>query len=628
MKRLLALILSVLMVGSVFAGCKKEETAVNIGEDTGFAFNEAANEVDDSSDLPDWTGKKLELKYWYAHGSASASRSKKATQDVVTDEIFRVTGVKYSSNSFDNNGELIDTHIAKMMASNDWPDIVDSPEKSTLEKMIEADLVYDLTDLIPKYCPNITAMANKYGDKYNYLKSVRPDGKIYELPVGVNLDRAEKDLPIELLTRVKAPAESRPLIYVRDDILKEIYPEAKTQDEIEALFVQNGKFTEEEVFDVPMNSKEEFFDFLRKIKAMGRKEGNFDVYPTYVADGYDNWSLLSCFCGPLYGYGSGGGSMGANYFSYWDNNDKKVKYFFDEPQFKEVMKDWTKLVQEDIVSPESLIDDRAAFEQKVNNGAYAVLYGSPLPEQNTLNKALEGNGKNFKYRKVYLDIAPDSENYTFGNASYGTNGVAILKSGNIKPEDLPQVLRYFDFALSQAGQKLAYWGPRSAGLWKEEDGKRVFVDKELEEEMVYNVSHDKKVYYNLCSAAWPGYPFMNGSIHQPKLVYDIKPSASMTKTYFASGVVKPMEFTEAVTPNLWTFDTQGVEGVAEFWQARSVFEDAIKKVFITANDEEFEAKFQEMVDHAHNNGLTEETLEEINKVYREVINAPYMSNIE
>lgn len=616
MKRYFALLLSAVIAMSFFTGCgtetKEEETV--FGD---VAINEIGNTVEDSSELPDWKGKKLELKMWYGQGTSSIKKNNKATQDVVTPEIFRVTGVKFSNESFDNGGELMDAKISKIIAANDWPDIVINPERAVLEKMIEADMVYDLTDLIPKYCTNLMKLIEQGGDT-PCLVSERSDGRLYHLITYAPIEYANPEIDPALLARVKNPVEPMGYVYVRDDILKQLYPEAKTQDEIEQLYISNGKFTEEEILDVTFKTKEEFFDFLYKIKELGIKEGNRVVYPFYVADGIDNWSLLTCL-GNIYGYNVA--NNGANYFTYWDKESKKIEYMFAQPFFKEILKDWTRLVQDDIASPDSLIDNRAAFEEKLNNGQYAVVYGQALPNQNVLNSA----GRQYKYRKVYIDIPVKTDKFLFNSTLLTGERYAILKK-NISEEDLPQVLRFFDFMISEAGQKLAYWGPKSAGLFTEENGIRKFVDSELEAESVYDEPNEKRIYYNLESQAWPGYPTAT-SMYQPKLVYDFEPKASMVNKFFSMGTIKIPGMTPSKSGAIWEFDGYGVEGVTTFWAARQSFENALTKILISKNDEEFEQFYKAMLDTAERNGLTDKTLEEINKAFEE-INADYMHNLK
>ncbi len=623
MKRLLALAMCLLLAAAPLTGCKENEEEVSSGAGSDYAFNEVGNTVDDSSEMPDWDGKRFDLKLWYAQGTASAKRSKTAENDVVSNEVYRITGVRFDEEeSFDNGGESMDSRIAKIMASGDWPDIVCQPERAILEKMIEADMVYDLTELIPKYCPNIVAAINAGGRER--LKSDRSDGRLYSIPVATNLKVTGQDIDPNTLARVRTPVDYHDYVYVRDDVLRAIYPEAKTQDDIEKIYVENGKFTEEEVYDVPIYTKEEFFEFLRKVKALNLKEGNYDVFPTYVADGYDNWSLFTNF-GSLYGYGMGK-RVGANYFTYWDKETKNVEYMFKQPEFKAAMKDWTTMVQDGVASADSLLDNRAAFEEKVYNGVYAVLYGSTLPDLNMINSALEKSGKDYNYRKVFLQIDPNEDKYLFSESDTIDVGYAILKS-QVKEEDLPQILRFLDFAVSAAGQKLIYWGPKTAGLWTEENGKRKFVDKALEDDMVYGSGSEERVKYNLADSAWPGYIGFE-SRYDPRIIYDMERTESTANKFFSSGIVRPVTLVTANAPDIWLFDGCGVKNVQKFWQARQSFEDAVKKVLIAKNDAEFEDLYSALVKLAENNGLTDETLVELNKVYREQINADYMSELE
>jgi putative aldouronate transport system substrate-binding protein len=623
MKRMIMFVLMLTVLSAIFTGCGSKEVSDDNQDSNSeiIAVNELGNTVEDSSDLPDWKGKKLNLRMWYAQGTGALNRLKKSENDVVTPELYRVTGVKYDEeSSFDNGGELMDARIAKIMAANDWPDIVLNPERAVLEKMIEADMVYDLTDLIPKYCTNMTSVLRRE-DSQDYLKSEREDGKLYTFSYNVRLSYAAPDLDPNLIARVELPTDPTGYIYVRDDILKKLYPSAKTQNEIESLYVENGKFSKEDILDVTFNNKEEFFEFLYKIKELGIKEGNREVYPIYVADGIDNWSLLAIL-GSLYGYNRGS-SANVNYFTYWDKEKQKVEYMFKQDFFKEILKDWTKLVQDDIASPESLIDNRAAFEEKVNNGLYAVIYGQALPDQNVLNAA----GKPFKYRKVYMNIPANTDKFLFTESAPNSGSrVAILKN-QVKEEDLEQVLRFYDFMWSEAGQKLTYWGPRSAGLWTEENGNRVFIDKELEESMVYDKANDKKLYYGLENSGWPGYPTMGSSRYAPKIVYNYERKPSMANRYFSMGIIEPGPKVIAKAPDIWLFDGYGIQGVQKFWQARQAFEDALTKIFIAKNDDEFEQLYKEMLALAERNGLTGDVLVEINKAYREYINVDYMDNL-
>ena len=209
--------------------------------------------------------------------------------------------------------------------------------------MIEEDMLWDLTELIPEYMPHLQALM----DKGDFLKSAREDGKIYEIKLSPYITYAYPEMPQELIARTAMPSSDTSYVYVRDDILKKIKPEAYTQEELVKIFSENGKFTEEEILNGAFNSKEEFFDFLRSVKDLGLKSGNREVYATYALSGSDNWDFVTYLAGGLNGYNVIAGTQN-NYFSYFDVESEKVEYMFKQEHFKAILKELTELVQEEI----------------------------------------------------------------------------------------------------------------------------------------------------------------------------------------------------------------------------------------------------------------------------------------
>ena len=622
MKKVLALLLALVLCVSVLVGCG-EDTSTNVSadfKDVEYKFNEEAVNFEDSSDMPDWTGKQLNLQVWYGSGSYHESRNKTAENDVVWPELQRITGVRFTEDSFDNNGETQDAKISKIIATDEWPDIIWGSQQNITEQLIEQDMLWDLTDLIPKYMPNLDRLM-KQGD---FLKSTREDGKIYEIALYPSITYAYPDMDPELLARNSAPKGDTSFVYVRDDILKQLKPEAMTQDELYAIFEKNGTFTEEEVLNAAFNSKEEFFQFLRDVKELGLKSGNREVYATYALSGSDNWDFLTFLAGALNGLGGYETGSPQNYFTYYDIDTEKVEYMYEQDFYKEAVKELTELVQEDVISQDSLIDNRAAYEEKCNNGEYAVLYGGTVPNMKTLNQNIKKNG--YQYRKVIINIPYNAKKFLpIANEIGGSYKYAFLKN-RISAEDLPQILRFFDFQLTDVGQKLQAWGPRSANIWTEdENGKRVYKDKELEDASLGKATGDRIWYYNLQATTWPIYPLAVNKWH-PKYVYDFTPSVDTMNNYLSTAIFNPQKRFQGITPTVYSFPTY-VEGAKTFWDARAAFETAMTKVLTAKNDEEFEKLYGDMLAIAERNGLTDATLEEINTAWVEKLNKDYMQNV-
>jgi hypothetical protein len=114
--------------------------------------------VQDSSDLPTWTGKQQKLTVWMAHGTGTSERAK-ATNDVVAAEIKRVTGIEIDiENSFDNGGNNLETKLSMLAAANDWPSMVYIDDSTSLKQLAQNDKLYDLSSMMPQYAPHITGI--------------------------------------------------------------------------------------------------------------------------------------------------------------------------------------------------------------------------------------------------------------------------------------------------------------------------------------------------------------------------------------------------------------------------------------------------------------------------------------
>ncbi len=613
----LAFILSV----SVLSGCGKKESEVSKNIKIP-QLGLMGNEAEDSSDMPDWEGEQLSLTYWDASQFNSRSLGKKAEQDVVTPEIKRVTGVSFDpEKSFDNGGESMENKVAKLSAANAWPDVIHFGQKAIIDKLADANIVYDLKPYLEDYCPNIVQMLKNAGI-YEYVLNQRADGKVVRLPYIINFDLRYPDMSEEDKLKVTNNYQTRNHVWVRDDILKMVYPNAKTQDEIEQIYLDKGEFTEEDVTDVTFKSRDEYVDFLKKVNDLNITEGTQKVYPGYIASGTDNWNVLALM-GCLYGQNANN-SYDTNYFTYWDKDTKRIEYKFKQPEFKTILKDWTELVREDILSKESLVDNRSTFEQKRDNGLYAVVYANDQPNDSTI----KSSGKKFRYRKVFIDIEPNDKKYMFSTGVPVSDDFSVVKN-NVNENQLKQILTYYDYMLSNAGMKLTVWGPRSAGLFEEdENGNRKYKDKDLEKCMVYDEQNERNVYYNLWYGgltAWPGYAGTDVNEFAPKIMYNAERTAGEANKYFSMSKFRPLEITKSISPDIYRIDDDNAK---KFWQARTSFEEALFKVYITNNDAEFESAYNNVLSLAERNGLTDDALTGINDSFANLLNKGFMENLK
>lgn len=648
--RFLALAIAmVLLVGTVAAcGSKVETTETPAPSDTPaveeMMYYDMLDTVQDSSDLPDWTGEQLTLTAWYAHGTGDAQRNL-SENDVVTPEITRVTGVTIDPDtSFDNGGNTIDVKLGMLNAGNDWPDIalVSESGLTNLQDLIEAGKVYDLTPYLEEYAPHlmqrmpfdlfpeVEKMASIYGE----------DGQLYGFPLQLgNPDRSIPMLNPDFNNpTAQVGADGGPIIYIRDDILKMLYPEAKTEDEIEAMYEQSGKFSEEEIYDVPVKTTEDviqlFYDIKNLIDENNLTENGKPIQVSYAYAGNNsNWWLDAGLFNAVYRIPTQN-----NYYTVYDKEAQSMEYMWQSDVFKEGMQQFNQFVRDGVMDPNSLIENETTHNENLNNGQYVITYLTP-PDETILKEA----GKTFRYRPLYIDSPVQTDKYIMPLSPVKCGQVAIIFKDSVSEEDLPQIIRYLDYMVSEVGEKMYTWGPRSAGLFEEaSDGTRTFTDKDLEACMVYKTDNGKFTYYNLTNTwiqvtgngygnAWPYYPtyMWGGSDVAPYYSYTRERTAADGKAMFDPGNLPGMSYNElGVTVmkdhQIWSYF--GTESVDHFWESQGAFEKALTKTLAAKDEAQFEQLWKEFQDLAVSYGATPEMLAEIDTAFKEA-NAAYMDEI-
>ena len=615
--RILALALAMVLVIGSLAGCGEKTVETSLP----YAINEM--DVDVIDELPDWTGEKLDLKLWWGQGTNHVAIGKTKKDDKFQAEFARVTGITLNEKeSFDNGGVSIDSKIARVVASNTWPHMATDLHGEILDQLIEQDLVYDLTELVPKYMPNFMSYINsndelrEIWERNNFI-----DGKLYSFThIGNNVFMfSDPEFTPDKYPGMTSAFEDTGFIYVRDDILKAVRPEAHTVKELQDIYVANGEFTEAEIADYTIDSLDELRKLLEDIKALGVKENGKEVWPIYTYDGMDNWSL---FCQAAFFSGAGYDTANS-YFIYYDAKEDKLKNPVKEQWYKDYIKFWNQLYRDGLASEEAFIDTKATFDQKKANGEYAIFYGLNAPPT---QDALKAGGKDYAYRKVFVTIPTDYER--FGHARTIGLGAGITRvvffKNMLTESQLEQILRAIDFGYTDAGMKFAQWGSEKAGLYEEkEDGTFRFVDKEFETAIAYD--GDQDILYDYGYSSFPPISVLLGNVkgrlnkYHEQFVYqpikDANRSPENYQTKFKYSYVKPLE-------ELPTLDFQwhvynflsDVEGIKSLFAARQGAEDAFTHCLAAKSDEEFDKAWEELIVFEERNGYTDEALEEANKV--------------
>lgn len=611
---------------------------------------EMLDEVSDTSELPDWTGDTLEINMWYAAGTNAGLDpfSEYPETEVTWKEFERVTGVKINwDECFDNGGQAVDAKLPMVIASGDLPTVImgygiDSQMRTLYDEGYLADLseYYENGEL-----DQVTYWVPTEELSFYYESFTTDDGAVYGIPMGGQGD-ANKLIPIYekagysveeydtvyFNTYASTPGNQAGVttgqtIWVRDDILTALYPDALTMDEIEAIYMENGTFTEEQIYDIGITSIEEFAELLRDVKELvdtGEYVGK-DGKPIEVFYGShtetDSW-YLSVFMPYMLGFGAT-----SDYFSYVDLTAKDpsqvVKRSIDSDKYVDYFRSINELVREGVIAKDSYLDNGTMFNEKVNNHHYAFAY------VNTMNGET-GEGDGYRYRPLWID-APISED-TAGTYAVTLNSYFGIFKDSLADEEMDQLIHAINYLNSVVGINNFYWGPESAGLFTEDaDGHRTYVDEALYNSMILNEDNGEFRKYGLYGVNTANtvdnmtFRSFGTTLLQPKYLEkgNLGRKESDAYIYYNPGILEGESKAEnavvvSVDATVHGAFGQMNEDIKTFWAARPGFEDQLKKVFAAETEADFEKNLEALRQYADENSLTEETFEQFSKDWVEM----------
>ena len=426
MKRVLSLLLVVIMVAALFAGCNPNTDEPDATVDQGFTPHEGA---------PNLSGKTITIL------SENTWVSGIDFSDILPrfKQIEEYTGCKIVWETVPGGTDyntLVQTRLAGDPA--DCPDIIMMQSNTgTLMEYIDQDLLYDFTKAYD-VCPNIKTF---YEEKRTDLKSTFTyfDGGIYNVVGDTWYSDAEQT---EYYSTYGDNA-----IWYRADIAAELgftsYP--KTMDELYQL-----------------------------LKAV--KENYPDMVPLHMWD-WGNWESVKVFTSA---YGLHFNNEEANSFFYPDENGK-IQY---EP-ILEATKKW--LTEMNKWYKEGLIVIGASEEAKIGSAAQGRTFaGFYAGIYETVQPILQESNPNAQFAYMPMPSADGYETTYMPRADYSYSFVVV---NNGSDEQCRAAAQFLDFAyFSDYGVYSEMAGVEGEGWTRDENGKFVpneeFIAKLLKKEVV------------------------------------------------------------------------------------------------------------------------------------------------
>ena len=333
----------------------------------------------------------------------------------------------------------------------------------------------------------------------------------------------------------------------------------------------------------------------------------------------DNYMLMSWWPSLMDG-------VDAEYFSYVDfgaeDESEIIKFAYEDEYFVGFMKDINALVRDDVIAQDSMLDNLATYQEKLNNLHYAVTYVEDMTGVCTKANA------DVDYTPIWVNVPFNTE--IGGESAYKFNYYYGIFKDALSEDELDQLMHAVNYLNSIVGTNNFIWGPKSAGLFTEDaEGNRTYTNDALYNNMVKNEDNkeiDKYGLYNYNVAVCVG--LRPRSMIQGLLMPSYLTAGSGERVpgnaqkYFCPGVLPGQSSAENKKPvnvndTIYSSISNEIQGLQDFWAARNGYENQLKKVLVAESEAEFEKQLENLQVFARENGLTDDVKKQFNDTWVE-----------
>lgn len=308
---------------------------------------------------------------------------------------------------------------------------------------------------VKKYMPRFTAWLTEEGGNIEdwYNDNIDPeDGKLWDIPIvsGLNLPGYEGTRALNETNLGMAPY----YFYIRDDVLKKVFPNAKTESELVEMYKQQGgNLSHDDLFgDIPIDSMDDLLKFYQQVQSLNLTVNNKPVYAQLQSSSQNiNSTLWSMFS--------------INGYLWWQLGERQPKgenltYTPITPEWKEYYRWWNTIYTNKLIDPETFIQKDDQMNSKAISGQYYIInQWGPVADARRYAK---DNNLNYGYRIVpyfrnmslinkYADIRPRPVNM---DGQFG----AFAITTEVSDKDFPQIMNWFDWNMSKEAAELRTWG--------------------------------------------------------------------------------------------------------------------------------------------------------------------------
>ncbi len=601
-KKTFSKLLAMVLATSMLVACGQTKQPANTGESKEETKVSSESKTTSEEEKVVVSTDPLELTVWCTQGTDYVWQD---VPDNIPEQWLKdKTGV-FVENIYGNGGGQWDTMLTKLVAGDNLPDIIwcaagqGAAHTQQVNKL--GKLLSFTEETLQTYAPNVWAkVPAELWDPFR-----NEDGDIIGFPFMFHTDYLETvhaDYTadeIQNFMDIKGSVSNGMVVTVsvRDDILKMIYPEARSYDELmELLAEKNRPIGDEILADVPIHTTQEYIDFMYAIRDLNLVEDGNKIYTYGLAgDGNDNWESFCYLGAAMYG------ANNQQYTGSWNTETNRIHVPLAGDLVKQMAKTQNQMVLDQVIDPESLVHTNAQFIEKVLQGRYAMCDASRVnTDYAALNKQLEEAGYDFGYRPLYVLLDETATGYgAVKNTTPAQHGICLTDS--LTEEEALQVLSWIDLQFTEEFEEIYNWGTPEDGLYVDNsDGTRTFVDDAFNKYFIQNDSSALDV-SETRGLQGRGTKLFVTPMQYSKWTPDVYNKqlilTARTNSGFKFASDSPVVARVETVPPCWAYSSvfAQVDELVTYWARREEWETAAKKA-IAAGEGEFETKWTEMLE--------------------------------
>ncbi|MDO3413339.1 ABC transporter substrate-binding protein [Saccharibacillus sp. CPCC 101409] len=385
--------------------------------------------------------------------SADSNNNWANMQDEVGKKITEKTGVTLNA-EYAVGGDT--QKVSLMIASGEYPDLI--MPKGDTTKLVEADALVDLTDLIDKYAPNIKKL---YENDMNRLKFSKEDPSIYIIPTysGVGQTSFDAGGGFELQL----------------EVLKELgYPEIRTLD-----------------------------DYEKALKEYYAKNPTINGQPTIpLSLNADDWKIMIGVTNPAF-LATGLPDNGEFYIN---PETYEAQLHYKRPEEKEYFRWLNKMYNEGLLDKETFTQKSDQYLAKISSGRVLGTINQEWDyseAENTLKASSDKTMQNRIFGHFPVTLNTEYKDHSFMDVGFpGGYGIGITT--NLSEAEQIRAIKFLDWMASEEGQVLNNWGIEGE-QYKVENGKRVIPQEVQDRKTSDNAAFTKETGIGMYTLMSPHY---------------------------------------------------------------------------------------------------------------------------